>query len=464
MITHGQAVCCHLHRALDMMYCHSAMKRWMIVAAIIVLLIPPLAAFGQGAVFHVVLDGSINPASKDFVVRAISQAEQANGSLLVIELNTPGGLSESMRDIVMAELSSTVPIAIFVGPAGARAASAGVLITLAADVAAMAPGTNIGAAHPVDLISGGASTDATMTEKITNDAVAFAKSVAQERGRNVEWAEKAVRKSSSLTATEALDQGVIDLLAADLADLLHRLDGYVLPEGRVLHTAGATIEEIRPTLRERLLSHLADPNIVYVLFILGLVGLVYEFFHPGIGFGLAMGGICLVLAFLGLQVLPVNFVGVILILFGTGLMILDAFTPTHGILTTGGIVSLLIGSFTLFEIHNRAIGLSWVTIILVVGTVAALFVFIISKALLIQRKSPVIGESSLIGMKAEARTSIDPTGTVFVHGEYWSARSLAGKIPPGEEVTVVGMQGRTLLVRQSCSASEAPLTPKQREE
>jgi len=257
---------------------------------------------------------------------------------------------------------------------------------------------------------------------------------------------------------------VIDLLAADLADLLHRLDGYVLADGRVLHTAGATIAEIRPTLRERLLSHLADPNIVYVLFILGLVGLVYEFFHPGIGFGLAMGGICLVLAFLGLQVLPVNFVGVILILFGTGLMILDAFTPTHGILTTGGIVSLLIGSFTLFEIHNRAIGLSWVTIILVVGTVAALFVFIISKALLIQRKSPVIGESSLIGMKAEARTSIDPTGTVFVHGEYWSARSLAGKITPREEVTVVGMQGRTLLVRQSCSASEAPLTPKQREE
>ena len=449
-----------------MMYCHFAMKRWMIVAAVVVLVIPVLTAFGQGAISHVVLDGSINPASKDFVVRAISQAEDEGASLLVIELNTPGGLGESMRDIVMAELASTVPIAVFVGPAGARAASAGVLITIAADVAAMAPGTNIGAAHPVDLISGGTSTDTTMTEKITNDAVAFAKSVAQERGRNVEWAEQAVRESSSLTATEALDQGVIDLIADDLADLLNRLDGYVLGDGRVLHTAGIPVEEIRPTLRERLLSYLADPNIVYVLFILGLVGLVYEFFQPGIGFGLAAGGICLILAFLGLQVLPVNIVGVSLILFGTGLMILDAFTPTNGILTTGGVIALLVGSFTLFDIHNRAIGLSWVTIILVVGTMAALFVFIISKALLIQRKSPAIGIKSLVGMNGEVKISMDPQGTVFVNGEYWKARSLEGRIPPGEDVTVVGMEGRTLLVRyarQVRSSSEAPLTTKRKE-
>ncbi len=446
-----------------MMYCNSAMKRWMIVAAIVVLLLLPLAAFGQGAIFHVVLDGSINPISKNFVLSAISQAEQAHGSLLVIELNTPGGLGESMRDIVMAELASTVPIVVFVGPAGARAASAGVLITLAADVAAMAPGTNIGAAHPVNLISGGASSDKTMTEKITNDAVAFAKSVAQERGRNVEWAEKAVRESSSLTASEALDQGVINLLADDFAGLLQHLDGYVLPDGRVLHTAGVPIEEIRPTLRERLLDHLADPNVVYVLFILGLFGMIFEFFHPGIGFGLVMGVICLVLAFLGLQILPVNIVGVILILFGTGLMVLDAFTPTHGILTMGGVTSLLIGSFALFNIHNRAIGLSWVTIIVVVGTMTALFVFVISKALLIQRKPPAIGKDALIGMRGEARSSINPTGKVFVHGEYWKARSLAGRIPSGEAVTVVGREGKTLLVRQSRSSSETPLTTKTRE-
>ncbi len=431
------------------------MKCWLIVAAVALLVIPSLVAFGSSEVFHVTLDGSINPASKDFIVSAISQAEAQGGSLFVIELNTPGGLEESMRDIVMAELASTVPIVVFVGPAGARAASAGVLLTLAADVAAMAPGTNIGAAHPVNLISGGESTDKTMTEKITNDAVAFAKSVAQERGRNVEWAEKAVRESSSLTANEALDQGVIDLIADDFSDLLQRLDGYVLPDGRVLHTAGVPIKEIRPTVRERLLEHLADPNIVYILFILGLVGLIYEFFHPGIGLGLVVGVISLVLASLGLQVLPVNIVGVILILFGSGLMVLEAFTPAHGMLILGGVVSLLIGSFTLFNIHNRAIGLSWETIILVVGTMTALFVFVISKALLIQRKPPAIGTSSLIGLRGVAKTSINPEGTLFVNGEYWKARSLEGRISPGENVTVVGMEGRTLLVRRARQASSS---------
>ncbi|MEA3238314.1 MAG: nodulation protein NfeD [Candidatus Bipolaricaulota bacterium] len=439
------------------------MKRWTIVAAIIVLLIPSLAAFSRGEVVHLVLDGSINPVSKDLVLRAIAQAEEEEAQLLVIELNTPGGLGESMRDIVIAELASSVPIAVFVGPAGARAASAGVLITLAADVAAMAPGTNIGAAHPVDLMGGGEEQDETMAEKSTNDAVAFAKSVAQERGRNVEWAEAAVRESSSLTALEALDQGVIDFIADDLDDLLARLDGYALPDGRTLHTIGLAVTKIQPTLREKLLNYLADPNIVYILFLLGLYGLIYEFFQPGIGFGLAAGGICLILAFLGLQILPVNTVGVALILFGTVLMVLDAFTPTNGILTTGGVISLLVGSFTLFDIQDRAIGLSWVTIVLVVGTMTALFVFIISKALLIQRKSPTIGVKSLVGMRGEAKISINPQGTVFVNGEYWKARSLEGRIPPGEDVTVVGMDGHTLLVRrtqESRSSNEAPHSTK----
>lgn len=442
------------------------MTRRAFVLALAIVVGFSLASWGSGEVFHLVLDGSINPASKDVVVGAISQAEDEGALLLVIELNTPGGLGESMRDIVMAELASTVPIVVFVGPAGARAASAGVLITLAANVAAMAPGTNIGAAHPVDLISGGASTDETMAEKITNDAVAFAKSVAENRGRNVDWAEKAVRESSSLTATEALDQGVIDLLANDLSDLLQRLNGYVLRDGSTLHTAGVPVKEIRPTLRERLLSYLADPNIVYILFILGLYGIIYEFFHPGVGFGLVVGGLCLTLAFFGLQILPVNLVGVILIIFGTGLMVLDAFTPTHGILTMGGIASLSIGSLTLFNIHNSVIGLSWVTIVLVVGTMSALFVFVISKALLIQRKSPAIGIKSLVGMNGEVRISINPTGKVFVHGEYWRARSLEGRIPPGEAVTVVGMDGRTLLVRharQVRSSIEDPLTTKRKE-
>ncbi len=431
------------------------MIRRIVIAAVVLALMASVIAWAEGQIVHLRLAGSINPVSRDIVTRAISYAETEGAALVVIELNTPGGLGDSMRDIVMAELSSSVPIVVFVGPAGARAASAGAIITLAADVAAMAPGTNIGAAHPVDLLSGGESQDETMTEKVTNDAVAFAKSIAEKRGRNVDWAEQAVRESSSITATEALDQGVIDLVANDVADLLHRLDGYTLADGRVLHTAGAPIQELRPTLRERLLGYLADPNIVYVLFILGLYGLIYEFFHPGIGFGLAAGGICLVLAFFGLQILPVNIVGVLLIVFGAGLMVLDAFTPTNGILTSGGVLSLIIGSITLFDIHNKAIGLSWTTIILTVGTMTALFVFVISKALLIQRKRPVTGKGSLIGETGEVRSTLNPRGRVFVHGEYWNARSTEGRIATGERILVVGIEGSTLLVRRSES-----LTPR----
>jgi len=425
------------------------MKRRVLGLLILTILGISLASWGSGGIVHLLLDGSINPVSKDLVLRAIAQAEEEQAELLVIELNTPGGLGESMRDIVIAELASSVPIVVFVGPAGARAASAGVLITLAADVAAMAPGTNIGAAHPVDLMGGGEEQDETMAEKITNDAVAFAKSVAEERGRNVEWAEAAVRESSSLTALEALDQGVIDLTADDLDDLLARLDGYALPDGRTLHTSGCTITKIRPTLRERLLNYLADPNIVYILFILGLYGLIYEFFHPGIGFGLAAGGICLILAFLGLQILPVNTVGVALILFGTLLMVLDAFTPTNGILTTGGVIALLVGSFTLFDIQNRAIGLSWATVFLTVGTITALFVFIVSKGLLIQRRRPVTGKDGMIDSVGIAKSDLDPAGTVFVHGEYWHAISVEDEILRGDKVVVERVEKSTLIVRRA---------------
>jgi membrane-bound serine protease (ClpP class) len=424
------------------------MRRAFVLAFAIVFSLS-LASLGNGGIVHLLLDGSINPVSKDLVLRAIAQAEEEQAELLVIELNTPGGLGESMRDIVIAELASSVPIVVFVGPAGARAASAGVLITLAADVAAMAPGTNIGAAHPVDLMGGGEEQDETMTEKITNDAVAFAKSVAEERGRNVEWAEAAVRESSSLTALEALDQGVIDLIADDLDDLLAQLDGYALPDGRTLHTSGCTITEIRSTLRERLLNYLADPNIVYILFLLGLYGLIYEFFQPGIGFGLAAGGICLILAFLGLQILPVNTVGVALILFGALLMVLDAFTPTNGILTTGGVIALLVGSFTLFDIQNRVIGLSWATVFLTVGTIAALFVFTVSKGLLIQRRRPVTGKDGMIGLVGTAKSDLDPKGTVFVHGEYWHAISAEDEILSGDKIVVEKVEKSTLIVRHA---------------
>jgi len=424
------------------------MKRRALWVLFIIALGIAFSAWGSEIIYRLPLVGSINPVSRNFVLRAIAQAEGEQAALLLIELNTPGGLGESTRDIVMAELGATIPIVVFVGPAGARAASAGVFITMAADVAAMAPGTNIGAAHPVDLLGGGQEQDATMTDKIVNDSVAFAKAIAEERGRNVEWAEQAVRESSSLTASEALAEGVIDLVVADRGELLERLDGYGLPDGRVLRTTGLTMRDIRPSLRERLLGYLADPNLVYILFIIGLYGLIYEFFHPGIGFGLAAGGICMALALLGLQILPVNIVGIVLVLFGVLLMVLDAFTPTNGILTTGGVISLLVGSFTLFNIPSRTIGLSWSTIFITVGTMTALFVFVMSKGLLIQRKRPVTGMGGMVGAIGAVRTDLDPDGKVVVKGEYWDARSLEGAIHVGERVFVERLEGRCLLVRR----------------
>ena len=273
------------------------------------------AAVWGGPILHATLDGSINPATRDYVVRFLERAARDEAELAILQLDTPGGLETSMRDIISAELASPVPVVVYVAPSGARAASAGTFITMAADVAVMAPGTNIGAAHPISLIGTG-ETDDTSALKSENDSAAFARSIAEERQRNADWAEQAVRSSRSLSASEALAERVIDLVAEDLEDLLAQLDGYVLLDGRVLSTAGTPITPVSQTLRERLLGLLADPNVVYVLFILGIYGLIFEFFSPGIGFGLAAGGVCLLLAFFGLQILPVNVAGVALVLFG----------------------------------------------------------------------------------------------------------------------------------------------------
>ena len=426
--------------------------RWGKIAALVcaLVLLAGTGAIG-GPIIRIPLEGSINPVSRDFVVRGIEEAAERGADLVVIELDTPGGLVDSTRDIVAALLASPVPVVVFVGPPGARAASAGTLITLAADVAAMAPGTNIGAAHPVSLVGtseDGEEAGSVSSDKAAQDAAAFARSIAEQRGRNVEWAQAAVMESSSITATEALEQNVIDLIADDFDDLLAQLDGYALPDGRILATRTALVETLRPTLRERLLGLIADPNLVYILFILGLYGRIYEFFQPGIGFGLAAGGVCLLLALFGLQVLPVDIVGITLVLFGVALMVLDAFTPTNGILTAGGIIALLAGSLTLFDIADRRFGLSWITILSVVGVTSALSIFVLSKGLLIQTKRPAIGRSALIGRTGTVRRELNPEGTVFINGEYWSARSIEGAIPDGTAVRVERVEGRTLVVRR----------------
>ena len=400
-------------------------------------------------IIRVTVDGSINPVSRSLILRTLSTARARGAELVLLELNTPGGLESSMRDIVAAELGSEIPVVVFVSPSGARAASAGVFLTMAAHIAAMAPGTNIGAAHPVNMLGGGQEgSEDTLMDKAANDAAAFARSIAEQRGRNVAWAESAVLVSSSLSATEALEQDVIDLIADDVDSLLAAVDGYALPGGIVLSTRDAQVSVVRPTLRERLLGLLADPNLVYVLFIVGLYGLIYEFFHPGIGFGLAAGGTCLLLALFGLQVLPVNVAGIALILFGMALIVLDAFTPANGILTAGGIVALLAGSLTLFDIADRSIGLSWGTIAAVVGATALLSVFVLSKGLLIQRRPAVTGMAGLIGMRGEVRRTLTPEGRVLVNGEYWAARSVEGRIPVGNRVRVERIERGLLYVRR----------------
>ena len=428
------------------------------IGLIIVLL---LVAFTLGLsareVVHIPLSGSINPVSRDYVRRAFASATPDETEFLLIELDTPGGLEGSMRDIVALELASGIPVVVYVSPSGARATSAGVFLTLAADVAAMAPGTNIGAAHPVGLLGGDEGGEAsTSLDKAASDAAAFARSIAEQRGRNEDWAHAAVMESSSLSASEALEQNVIDLIATDREDLLTQLDGYPLTDGRILHTGDLVLRTVRITLRERLLGLLADPNLVYVLFILGLYGLIYEFFHPGIGFGLAVGGVCLLLALFGLQILPVSIAGIALVVLGVGLIVLDEFTPTNGILTAGGIVSLAVGSLTLFDIPDRHIGLSWASILTMLGLVAALSIFVLSKGLLIQRKRPSTGLESMIGRCGVARTSLDPEGRVFLHGEYWNATSVGDDIPDGTEVVVIRAEVGRLYVRGVVECERQP--------
>jgi len=405
-----------------------------------------------GSIVRIPIDSSINPITRDIIVRGLNEAADTGAALVVIELDTPGGLLDSTRDIVAAELASPVPVVVFVAPSGARAASAGAFITLAANVAAMAPGTNIGAAHPVSLGGGTPGSDGgdadVSADKAAQDAAAFARSIAEERGRNIDWAEKAVLESSSISATEALDLGVIDLIAGDLGELLAQLHGLRLSDGRTISIEGLPIRTVRPTLRDRLLGLLADPNLVYILFILGLYGLIYEFFQPGIGFGLAVGGTCLLLALFGLQILPVNIVGIVLVLFGIALVVLDAFTPTNGILTAGGVIALLVGSLTLFDIADRRFGLSLTTVLSVVGVTAALSIFVLSKGLTIQRRQPVTGRTSLIGRIGTARVDLEPEGTVFLNGEYWTARAVDGPIPKGAQIRVERVDGRTLIVRR----------------
>jgi len=422
-------------------------KFWLFLIALglLILLIPGEARATSAQVDVLRVEGTINPVLASYIDRGIGLAEERGATACVIELDTPGGLDSAMRDIVQRILEADVPVVVYV-PTGGRAASAGAFITLAAHVAAMAPGTGIGAAHPVAL--GEEGIDETMEEKVVNDAVAYIRSIAEARGRNASWAEDAVRESRSSPAFEALELGVIDIVADNLDDLLTQLDGrqVTLLSGEVvtLQTEGADINYIEMGALERFLFAIADPNIAYILLSLGMLGIMLELFNPGTIFPGVSGAICLLLSFYSLGMLPVNYAGVLLVVLAFGLFVAEVFITSHGLLALGGIASLTVGSMVLMSSPLFQINPGVIAGVVIVATV--LCVFVIGAIVRTHRRRQQTGREAMVGTVAVARTNLDPTGTVFVHGERWQATVDEGKVEPGEEVVITKLDGLRLRV------------------
>jgi membrane-bound serine protease (ClpP class) len=396
------------------------------------------------------LDGVITPVTVRLVAAALEQARKDGAAALVIQLDTPGGLERSMRSIVRDMLNSPLPVVVYVSPTGARAASAGVFITMAAHVAAMAPATNIGAAHPVAV---GGSMDKEMSKKVENDAAAFARTIAAERGRNAEWAEQAVRSSVSATEREAVKLKVVDLIAENVPDLLAKIDGRTVKTAKgpvSFATKDAPVKVIEVGFRDRFLALISDPNIAYLLMMAGMLGLFFELSNPGSILPGVIGGICLILAFFAFQSLPVNWAGLLLLLFGVVLLIVEIKVVSHGVLTVGGVVAMLLGSLMLYDTPGTTgIRLSWFVIIPAVGTTAALVFFAVSMGIRALYRPSVTGASAMVGRRGVARTALQPEGQVLIDGELWRAVSPDAAVGAGEAVQVTAIDGLTLEVRRS---------------
>ena len=399
----------------------------------------------KNEVIIIELEGPINPGTAMYVKRGLLEAKKREAELAVIRLDTPGGLGSSMRAIVKAILNSPVPVVVYVAPKGAGAASAGVLVTISAHIAAMAPGTNIGAAHPV--MSGGKEIGKTMSEKIVNDMASYGRGIAKDKGRNGKWVERAIRESVSITAEEALKKNVIDLTARDMDDLLKRIDGRkVSISGTKITLSTADIKKIyfRPGFRDRVLTTISDPNIAYILMMIGLAGLYFELSSPGAIFPGVIGAISLILAFYSFQTLPVNYAGLLLIALAIILFILEIKVTSYGILSIGGLISLTIGSIMLFEDVGVSLKLMMPTILLIGG----FFVVVAGLAFRAIRSKPKGGIEGLIGETGSVKEPIAPEGLVFVHGEYWKAEA-AEEIATGEKVEVTGLDGMILKVKKA---------------
>ncbi len=431
------------------------MKRIYTVVILFMFLMPILAS--AQTVVSIRINGSINPASAGFIHKAIDEAAAKKAEALLIHLNTPGGLLESTRAIVSDILQAKVPVIVYVSPEGSRAGSAGVFITLAAHIAAMAPGTNIGAAHPVGI---GSAPDSVMNEKLTNDAAAFIRTIAEKRNRNLEWAEHAVRQSVSITETEALRNNVINMIAFDEKDLLSKIDNrkvQVAADSVTLHTKNAAVEVLEMGFADKLLNIISDPNVAYILMLLGLYGLMFELYSPGALFPGIIGVICLILAFYAMHTLPVNYAGLALIVFAVILFLLEIKIISHGMLTIGGIVSLVLGSVFLFQDTSitGVVKVSLSVIIAATACTALFFLFIIGAGLRAQRLKPVSGKEGMIGKVGETLNTLNPIGIIRIHGEVWSAESVSGLIEVQQKVRVTGMQNLKLYVETISNLSIA---------
>lgn len=404
-------------------------------------------AAGQ-TVFVIKVDGTINPASADFIHDQIELASAKGAECLVIQLNTPGGLLKSTRAIVTDILNAPLPVIVYVSPSGSQAASAGVFVTLAGHLASMAPGTNIGAAHPVSM---GEQQDSVMMSKVTNDAAAFIRSISEKRKRNVAWAEEAVRKSVSITEGEAVLQHVIDFIATDVQHLLDSADGRIVSIGeepRTINTKNAQIVVVESSFRQRLLDLLSDPNIAYILMMLGFYGLMFELYNPGAIFPGVVGVICLILAFYSFHTLPINYAGLALIVVAIILFILEIKIISHGLLTIGGVVALALGSTMLLR-HETSwdfVTISWEVIAGVVVSTTAFFLLAIGMGVRAQRLSPTTGSQGMVGEVGTALTDLIPDGQVKVHGEIWKAESASGTIPQGTRIRVHRIENLKLIV------------------
>ena len=430
----------------------------------------------QGSIVQLSVDDAIGPATGDYIKRSLEAATESNAELVIIQMDTPGGLDSAMREIIKNISASTVPIATYVAPTGARAASAGTYILFASHIAAMAPGTNLGAATPVkiggisppapikrekdksdkdDQAAGNESGDA-MQKKMINDAVAYIRGLAELHGRNQEWAEKSIRESASLPASEALKLNVIDIVATSIVDLLKQIDGREVSihgHKRTLNTAGLPLIQIEPDWRNRLLSVITNPNIAYILMLIGIYGLIFELANPGAIVPGTIGAICLLLALYAFQLLPINYAGMALILLGVALMVAEAFEPSFGVLGIGGVIAFVIGSIILIDTEVPGFGIDISVIITFAITSALIFIFVIGMAFKARRRPVVSGLEEMLGGTAIVVNDFDDKGTVTIHSEKWQAVSDV-PLHKDQQVKVIDVKGLILQVEPLGSSTQ----------